>query len=232
MASKIKGSIDAIIKLVEYIKQHGFFKITKIVLEIALWILIILGAVNYERVFKVFYDTAQEISITEHAKLMNHRLLITDDVNNIVAETYKKVGANKGWIFEFHNGNKNLTGMPFYFMDMTYEQLNSERTIPTKSNWIDVSLSYYPFVAHAYDIGYYVGKVDDIMELDELFAYKLKSENVKYIAALLLYGNREPIGIIGVSSEMPFNGTDKYVLNELSKAAQHIIPLLDTSLIK
>ena len=196
MAFSLKDIADGAIKIVDYVKQQGFFSITKVVLEVGFWILIVAAALNYENIVKSLYRTATEISIEDHTRLMNHRLLINDDVNKIISNVYKTVGANKGWIFEFHNGSKNLTGMPFYYMDMTYEQLNIECAIPTKNNWIDVSLSYYPFISHAYSTGYYVGSVDDIMKYDELFAYKLKSENVQYVAALLIYGKKEPLGMI------------------------------------
>lgn len=231
MAINLKDTADGIVKIFNYVKNNGFFKITKIILELIFWGLLIHGAVNYETIFKTAYETVINISIEDHSKLMNHRLLITDDVNNILTNVYKETGANKSFIFEFHNGNKNLTGMPFYFMDMTYERLDSTCAIPTKYNWIDVSLSYYSFIPYAYETGYFVGSVDEIMKYDELFAYKLKSENVHYLAALLLYGKKEPIGIIGVTSDKPFAGDDKTILNELTKAAQRITPMLDTSVI-
>jgi hypothetical protein len=52
MAINLKDTADGIVKIFNYVKNNGFFKITKIILELIFWGLLIHGAVNYETIFK------------------------------------------------------------------------------------------------------------------------------------------------------------------------------------
>ena len=205
MSDKLGNAVDAIIKVIEYIKNNSFLQITKYILQIAFWIMILATAANYKEVFSWCYKTATEIASEKHDKLTEYRLRINSEVAAILEEMCKECGGSRSYILEFHNGTNNPSGLPFYYMNMTYEYTDTSRTYSGVSEWGDLLISRFNLVSEFYAKGLFVGSIEEVATIDEKMAAKLISNDVKYMGCILLYGKNKPLGILGVSTEKDSN---------------------------
>lgn len=227
MVKKIGMTLDSIVNFIEYIKTNSFFKITKYVLYICIWIIMILCAINYTSVFEWFYMTSAQITDTRHDKLTEYRIKIGPEIDKILHELCIEANGTRSFILEFHNGTNNPAGLPFYYMNMTYEWTDMEKTYSGASEWSELLISRFPLVSTCFSNGIYVGHVNDIEKIDQSLAHKLKAVDVDYIGCIMLYGKNKPIGILGISTgEKPLT-TYNEIRTLLYKYSQRIIKLLD-----
>lgn len=224
----LKDFVSGLINGIEYVKQNSFFKITLVVLQIAFWIAIIVSAVNYKDVIMWMSDISSEITDVRHKELMDYRFSINDEIHNMLEELCHETGGKGAWIFEFHNGSNNLSGLPFFFMNMTYETVVAkDKPLYSTSAWQDIPVSGYSFISKHYKDGIYIGHADQIFEEDEAFAHKLLSQGTSIISAIIMHGKDEPIGILGISSDHPFSISDEQMQQILIKYSQRIVTKLD-----
>ena len=125
---KFEFGADSIIKFIEYLKQNSLIKLTNYVLVVAFWIILIVSAFNYREVFGWVYETATKIAIEDHDRLTDYRISISDDIDNMLKDICSETGGTRAYILEFHNGTNNPTGLPFNYMNMTYEYTDITRT--------------------------------------------------------------------------------------------------------
>lgn len=228
MLEKVGKSLDSVVNFIEYIKQNSFMKLTKYVLWIACWIMIIVTACNYTEIFTWMYDTATEISEDRHDELTAYRIKIGPEIESILKEMCLEANGTRSYILEFHNGTNNPSGLPFYYMNMTYEWTDTSKTYSGASGWSDLLISRFPLVSKYFNTGIYVGSVDEIMKIDETLAHKLISDDVKYMGCIILYGSgNKPIGILGVSTGLEPNTSYENIKSILMKYSQKIVKLLD-----
>ncbi len=229
---KFEFGADSIIKFIEYLKQNSLIKLTKYVLVVAFWIILIVSAFNYREVFGWVYETATKIAIEDHDRLTDYRISISSDIDNILKDICNETGGTRAYILEFHNGTNNPTGLPFNYMNMTYEYTDVSRTYSGAASWTELLISRCPLVSKFYRSGLFVGSVDDVMEVDNKLAHKLISDDVKYMGAILLYGKTKPIGILGVSTGEDSNIPYETIESVLIKYSHKVIKLLDVESIE
>ena len=107
--------------------------------------------------------------------------------------------ADRAWLIEFHNGNKNLTtGLPFLFGSMRIEE--TQDSIPNvDEDYADFSLSKYKLIAKVLDEGFFYGNIKDVQSIDKRLYYKFQSNDINEIALLTIYNEDKPAGIVGLS---------------------------------
>lgn len=224
----INNFAEGIIKLFDYINKNPFLKILESVIKFAIIVTIFLSIVRYKEVIRWVHSTVNDIEIVEHNKLMEHRLSIDSDIAHLLTELCKETGADASFIFEFHNGTNNLSGMPFFYMDMTYEHVAcDDKPLYGVNAWKNIPVSGYPFIGNYYERGFYIGDVEDISKIDKSFAYKLLSQGTNKIGSMIMYGKKQPIGLIGISSGDTFNISDADIERILIKYCQKIAIKLD-----
>ena len=91
---KFEFGADSIIKFIEYLKQNSLIKLTKYVLAVAFWIILIVSAFNYREVFGWVYETATKIAIEDHDRLTDYRISISSDIDNILRELHRSLHYN------------------------------------------------------------------------------------------------------------------------------------------
>lgn len=224
---KIESVVNAIIKFVEFLKKNSFLQVLKYILQIAFYIMILVGACNIKAVISWVYNVTRDITTVEHDKLTRYRLKINPEVNATLKDMCNEVDATRSFILEFHNGTNNPAGLPFYYMNMTYEYTDIERTYSGASGWGELLISRFNLVSTHFNDGIFVGTVDDVMKVDTNLAYKLKSDDVKYLGCILLYGKNKPIGILGVSTGEDSTVTYEKVKTVLLKYSHKIVHMLD-----
>lgn len=227
MIKKIGATLDSIVNFIEYVNNISIVKLIKSLIAAAVFIITVAAACNYMSIIEWFQDTADEIIDTRHDELTKYRIKIGPEIENILHELCIEGDGTRAYILEFHNGTNNPAGLPFYYMNMTYEWTDIRKTYSGASEWTELLISRFPLVSKCFADGIYVGSVDDIQNSDPSLAYKLKAVDVNYIGCIILYGKNKPIGILGISTgEEPITSYDEIKVL-LFKYSQRIIKLLD-----
>ena len=98
---------------------------------------------------------------------------------------------------ETHNGGNNLANLPFIYVDLTYAEPKGAMSW-MESEYKNVRLSRYPWASEVYSNTYWSGTLESLERLDPELFYRLKNENVVFLAAMMMYGTYNPSGCIGV----------------------------------
>ena len=123
--------------------------------------------------------------------------------------------------------------MPFFYMDMTYEHIESDnKPLYGVSAWKNIPIAGYPFITKHYKEGFYIGDANDIEMEDKALKYKLLSQGTNKIGVMLMHGQKQPIGVIGISSGESFSKCDAEIEAILIKYTQKVLLKLDAELLK
>lgn len=229
----LKNFSDGLIQLFDYVAKNPFIKLLDVVVKIALLAAIALSIINYKEIIKIGYDIIVQVEDDNHSRLMNHRLEIDSEMNDILKELCDKTGADAAFIFEFHNGSNNLSGLPFFYMDMTYEHISADdKPLYGVNAWKNIPIAGYPFITNYYKEGFFIGSVDDIEAEDKALKYKLLSQGTEKIGVMIMHGQKHPIGVIGISSGTNFTKCNAEIESLLIKYTQRVLLKLDAQVIK
>lgn len=182
-------------KMLNLQNKYGFFSIVK-----GLFLLFLAGYVVFFALNpKYLLERVTTIQTEQHDNLVRSRLAADSDIRLILSKTMHNTNADRAWLIEFHNGNKNLTtGLPFLFGSMRIEE--TKDSIPNvDEDYADFSLSKYKLIAKVLDEGFFYGNIKDVQSIDKRLYYKFQSNDINEIALLTIYNEDKPAGIVGLS---------------------------------
>lgn len=228
-----KNFSDGFVNIFEYIAKNSFLKLLDIVIKLCILATIALSIINYKEIIKMGYEIVVDVADDNHQKLMEYRISIDDEMNNLLKEMCIETNAEAAFIFEFHNGSNNLSGLPFFYMDMTYEYVYSDnKPLYGVSAWKNIPIAGYPFIGKHYKEGFFIGDVDEIDKEDKALKYKILSQGSSKIGVILMHGKKQPIGILGISTGTDFSKSDVEIESFLIKYTQKVLLKLDAEVIK
>lgn len=182
-------------KMLNLQNKYGFFSIIK-----GLFLLFLAGYVVFFALNpKYLLERVTTIQTEQHDNLVRSRLAADSDIRLILSKTMHNTNADRAWLIEFHNGNKNLTtGLPFLFGSMRIEE--TQDSIPNvDEDYADFGLSKYKLIAKVLDEGFFYGNIKDVQSIDKRLYYKFQSNDINEIALLTIYNEDKPAGIVGLS---------------------------------
>ena len=182
-------------KMLNLQNKYGFFSIIK-----GLFLLFLAGYVVFFALNpKYLLERVTTIQTEQHDNLVRSRLAADSDIRLILSKTMHNTNADRAWLIEFHNGNKNLTtGLPFLFGSMRIEE--TQDSVPNvDEDYADFSLSKYKLIAKVLDEGFFYGNIKDVQSIDKRLYYKFQSNDINEIALLTIYNEDKPAGIVGLS---------------------------------
>lgn len=192
---RIDKGIGWLQKMLNLQNKYGFFSIVK-----GLFLLFLAGYVVFFALNpKYLLERVTTIQTEQHDNLVRSRLAADSDIRLILSKTMHNTNADRAWLIEFHNGNKNLTtGLPFLFGSMRIEE--TQDSIPNvDEDYADFSLSKYKLIAKVLDEGFFYGNIKDVQSVDKRLYYKFQSNDINEIALLTIYNEDKPVGIVGLS---------------------------------
>ena len=176
-------------------KRYGFFSILKGLFLLLLAGYIIFFALNPKYVMERVVGLQKE----QHSQMVMSRIAIDQECRVVLEKMLNDAKADRAWLIEFHNGNKNLsTDLPFLFGSMRIEE-TGDTIMNVDEEYADFSLSKYNLVLKTIQDGYYYGGIEEIKNIDKRIYYKFKSNDINEIALLTIYKGESPIGIVGLS---------------------------------
>ena len=185
-------------------------------------------------IIKTFPDLINEhvennlISASEaHRKGTIIRKNISPKINKILSDLVIETEGDRAIIFEFSNGTSNLAGLPFLFVNATYEAI-SYRTVSVAASYQRVNVSLIAdFILDLEDNNFYF--CESIEEMRETCPYiynALHSGRAKSAIFYSIYGVNNKLGFIALTSISKIFDKNE-VLPEIAEAAQRVSSLLN-----
>ena len=207
---KVDTTIGWIEKLSGVLKKHGLQNILLTMMVLFLTVVVARLTFNPESVFNKMDEIKQKAHTESVMKRLNNEPQIREAVINLRSE----LDADRVYILETHNGGENLASLPFLYVDLTYAEPRGQ-TAWMEEEYRNVRLSRYPWASEVFRQTYWSGTIEVLEELDPELYYRLKNEDVRFMASMMLYGTYNPCGVVGVvytDDNYPSDDTIKRVL--------------------
>ena len=155
--------------------------------------------------------------------------VVTPQVQHLLGALLYSLDADRVFVFELHNGKKNISGLPFRYADMSYEFANREKGIDRCfKKYQDIPLNMYTYPNYLYKNKFFMGTSDDIEKIDYEFAKQLKEDGGEYVSIAFLNGIEEPLGFLGLSFHNMKNLPSNQLIEEkMRECAGKLSELLD-----
>ena len=177
--------------------------------------------------FKIAEREEKSKQEEDHSKLVNKRIESSPLIRNELKDVLIKLGASRVSVCEMHNGTNNLAGIPFLYLDMTYEEKTPSVDYIT-DEYRNFNMAKYPFIPNHLNNGSWVGSLEEVAKEDGHLTSKLTYGNSKYGGFVVLRGKNSIIGFLCVAFDRINNLPSKAeILSTLSSSAQVISSLLD-----
>lgn len=164
----------------------------------------------------------------EHNDLIKKRFASSPIIRSELKDLLIKLGATRASICEMHNGTNNLSGVPFLYLDMTYEEFAPNRVEMVADEYKNFNMVKYPFIANHINDGIWVGSIDDVNKEDPHLASKFAFSNSNYGALVVIQGTNSIIGFLVVTFKDKENVPSKRtIISAITSTAQVISTLLD-----
>ena len=190
---QVNTTLSWVEKTFGFIKKMGFQNL--LITLMMIFVVSVVGQIvfNPEGLVKKYERIVSEQHTESVIKRMNNEPAIRENLIKLKAE----LNADRVYVLETHNGGANLAGLPFLYVDLTYaEPKNAYQWM--ESEYKNVRLSRYPWATELYQKNFYSENIDYLEQLDPELYYRLKNENVEYMAAIMMYGSYNPSGVVGV----------------------------------
>lgn len=194
------SAISWLEKFLKLLKEYGPFKILASTFMIAFISIFFYVVFNPTAVFEV-YD---EWKARTHNDLMDLRMDLAPKIQTTVDKLTYKIGATRTLVLELHNGSTGNGGLPFTKCTATYEGLNIY-AIPQSQDFQDQNLSLIPFATHLFNVGYWCGNTEELLNIDRALYHKIKGHGTDHFAACLIKGVEKPLAFMVVCFEGPLS---------------------------
>ena len=147
---------------------------------------------------KPIMERIDKIRAENVAKQVEERIKVDPAIRADLITLRETLNADRAFIFEMHNGNTNISGLHFIYVDMTYDE-------PTKDyekvmmEYLNMRTSNYPWIGEICKRHYWFGKIADFEEWDPEIYFRLMKEGIKYVGLIMIDDNSAPNGILGIS---------------------------------
>lgn len=213
-------------KTISMVQKYGFFKILQSLFIIGCTIYVIYNGINVDNIVQEVFDKQQ----VEHDLAMEQRRKIDPKVGLELTNLIIDTKCSRSYVIEVHNGGANTSGLSFRYGEMTYEETN-QGVFSVAEDYKEFNLSRFPFVIHLYNNRYWAGSMDDMAKIDKHMSLRMRSNDAKYAAFVMMYGsNGKEIGFIGVSYTYDYNPTPEErakLRNHIEAAANKVVFDLD-----
>ena len=176
-----------------WIRKYGLKDIFLTIMVLFLVIVVGRIVVSPETLFKKMEDIKQKAHTESVMKRLNNEPKIREAIVSIRSE----LKADRVYILETHNGGTNLSNLPFLYVDLSYAEPRNEASW-MEEEYKNVRLSRFPWATEVFMSTFWYGDIDSLEELDPELYFRLKNEGVMFMADLMLWGENNPCGVLGV----------------------------------
>lgn len=190
---QVNNTLNWTERMFGFIKKVGFQNILLTLMMVFLVSVAGQAVFNPEGLVK----RVEQIISEQHTESVIKRLNNEPSIRQNLIAMKNELKADRVYILETHNGGTNLAGLPFLYVDLTYAEPKSAYSW-LENEYKNVRLSRYPWATELYQNNFYAEPIGYLESLDPELYYRLKNEDVEYMAAIVMYGTYNPSGVIGV----------------------------------
>lgn len=228
---KISSIVKAIKGAVDTIASAKWTRIVKVYLVVFFFLATILGGFYIYNVVtdkELVKETAHKM-IQEKKEEGIRDYVVTPKVQKDIEILLYSLNADRVFIFELHNGKKNISGLPFKYADMSYEVANRDRGIDRcYTKYQDVPLTMYKYPDYMHKKKFMIGTIDDIEKVDYEFAKCIREDGGEFLAMIYLNGTDGPLGFLGISfHDKKCAPTEEVIEEKLKSYGKSISELID-----
>lgn len=211
---------------VKVVKENKMLDILKTILIIILLLYIGYHVNDLPEIVKHAFESRNTELQIEHDSAVERRRLIKPQIDSMLLEAMNTLKSDRVYVVEMHNGTNNTAGLPFIYGEMTYEQTR-KGIEHVDEDYLSINLSRFEYPLYLEKNHVFCGTVDELADVDEKMAFRMRATNVTYLAGIAMHGAYTELGYVGVSycgNEPPSRET---ILSALSVLAQKLSALLD-----
>ena len=228
---KVSAIVNIGKSIVDTIANAKWTRIVKVYLVMFFFLATALGGLfiyNLETDKEVMHKTAMKM-VQEKKEESIRDYVVTPKVQKDIEILLYSLNADRVFIFELHNGKRNVSGLPFKYADMSYEVANRERGIDRcYTKYQDVPLTMYKYPDYMHKKKFMIGTVDDIEKIDYEFAKCIREDGGEYLAMVYINGTDGPLAFLGVSyHDQKFAPSDEVIEEKLKSYGKTIGELID-----
>lgn len=145
--------------------------------------------------------------------VIERRKQIDPIVKSYLIDLRGEIDASRAFLFEAHNGGSNLNGLPFLYVDMTYDEPRHD-LVRIQDEYKNISQSRFDFMETIYQNSFWFGSIEEIKAQDLELYYRLQKSNIHYLGFIVIYTNGLPTGSLGIA----YDSENIPEYNEINKA--------------
>ena len=227
------GFLEKTVKLIE---KYGLFRIFKALCVIALFIYIMTNGATFiggivERVTRATIKNESIEKVRQHDIALKKRQFIKPQIDSLLRVTLYDLNADRAFIMEMHNGTNNVSGLPFLYGEMTYENV-SEGITHIEDDYTNINLSRFSFPTYLEKEHIWIGSIEELAKIDSKLAQRLTSNDVTYLAIAHIQGIKNELGFFGITycnGKVP--KSEHEILQIMLKKTQILSTLLDSAIL-
>ena len=199
---KVSSVTKAVKSVADTIADASWKRIVKVYLVVFFFLATALGGVFFYKFTTdkdAMHEAAMNLAKAEREENMRDFILTPKIQKNLDAVLYS-LNADRAYLLEFHNGKKNTTGLPFRYMDISYEVTNQDsKATKIGMFYQNVPTTLYRFPSYLQEHKYYIGTLNDFALVDADLAKQMSNNFAKYFAVIALNSDGTPLGYLGIS---------------------------------
>ena len=199
---KVSSVTKAVKSVADTIADASWKRIVKVYLVVFFFLATALGGVFFYKFTTdkdAMHEAAMNLAKAEREENMRDFILTPKIQKNLDAVLYS-LNADRAYLLEFHNGKKNTTGLPFRYMDVSYEVTNQDsKATKIGMFYQNVPTTLYKFPYFLIERKYYIGTIDDFKAIDADLGKQMEANFAKYFAVIALNSDGTPLGYLGIS---------------------------------
>lgn len=218
-----EGQFSIIEKTINLIEKHGILRILKALFVLVAFIYVMYNGQNVNSII----ENAFRQQATEHEMALDYRRKIDPEIKLMLTDLLYKTSANRAFIIEMHNGNSNVSGLPFLYGEMTYEEVTSG-VVHIDEDYRNVNLSRFSFANYIDENHFWKGTIDELATIDSKLSMRMKSNDAYYAIFVCIHGVDNPIGFLGITychDKQPSNL--ERIMGDVYVLSQKLSQLLD-----
>lgn len=181
-------------KVINLVEKHGLVRIFKAIFVITAFFFVMYNGQNVSEIVENVIQKQE----TEHSAALEYRKKINPKIELQLSELLINTGANRAFVMEMHNGTSNVSGLPFYYGEMTYEKV-TPNVVHIDEDYKNLNLSRFSFAYYLDEHNSWHGNLEDLAKIDNKLSMRMKSNDVSYIIIECIHGLDKPVGFLGVT---------------------------------
>lgn len=226
LKEKVSTTIKWLSEMCDLIAKHGLWKIFLAMLMTALVILGVVALSNPKQVIEYVHNVRTDIEKNRHKELLQYRMEIEPKIDRLISATQDSLDASRIFILEPHNGTTTLNGIPFWYLNMTFERCENVGYV--KRLYKDIEANEFPLAYQVYVNHEWKGTMEELSKIDSKLSRFMTINEAEYAVIVSMMGTDTFLGFVGITYTHLENVPDyEKIRRVLHCTAQKITVYLD-----